>query len=123
MEKPEQSGNVINLESNKEKFYRKTQEKITQVSSMVKDIEDLDPSKFVVLCERLRTLRRFVHNFEYEMDNVLRIHREAVAEDKAHKVRDMGIDFNYIILDNVRFYMNETGQIIKGYPPADDLPF
>jgi hypothetical protein len=107
--------NVVEMQTKKEVHHLEIQKKVALVSGMVKDLK---PSELKVFCQQLRDLRQFVHEFEYEMDNVLRIRHEDDVETRVRKMRDTGLHFDSIIIDNIRFYIDGNGQVTKGYPPS-----
>jgi len=112
--------NVVKMQTKKELLHLEIQKKVDLVSGMAKDLK---PSELKAFCQQLRNLRQFVHEFEYEMDNVLRIRHEDDVEARVRKMRDMGLHFDSIIIDNIRFYIDGNGQVTKGSPPGDDIPF
>ncbi|MBW1753409.1 MAG: hypothetical protein JRJ46_09975 [Deltaproteobacteria bacterium] len=115
--------NVVKMPTKKEVLDAEIQKKVNLISGMVKDLK---PNELRAFCQQLRDLRQFVHEFEYEMDNVLRILHEDDVETRVRKMRDMGLHFDSIVIDNIRFYINDSGQVTKGFPPGEsdeDWPF
>ena len=110
--------NVVKMQTKKEVLDLEIQNKVNLVSGMVKNLK---PRELKTFCQQLRDLRHFVHEFEYEMDNVLRIRHEDDVETRVRKMRHMGLHFDSIVIDNIRFYIDDSGQVTKGFPPGDDI--
>lgn len=53
------------------------------------------------LSDQLRDLRKYLHDFEYWLDEKIRAKIEAEAERKANAIIDAGFSFDRIVVDKV----------------------
>ncbi len=76
------------------------------------------------LSDQLRDLRKYMHDFEYWLDNEIRIEKEAKAKQKVQAIVDAGFEFDRIIVDKTRFVVSD-GKIIIGHNFSEDdgIPF
>jgi hypothetical protein len=77
------------------------------------------------LLDKLRSLRNYVHEFEYWLDVKVRNQIEIEAEQKVKAMIEAGFSFNSVTVDKVRFLVNGAGEIQKYKPCHDEhiLPF
>jgi hypothetical protein len=74
------------------------------------------------LSEELLNLRRYMHDFEYWLDNQIRTQIEAEAKRKAKSIAEAGFSFDKIVIDKVEFYLGDDRSVTKNRPD-DDIPF
>ena len=86
---------------------------INHISKVVSALENDDLKR---LSEKLRSLRHYVHEFEYWVDNKVRAQIEVEAERKVKAMIEAGFSFNAVTIDNVRFLIGGAGEIQKCDP-------
>ena len=101
--------------------YTQSEQAVISAGMITRMAKNLKPSDLKVFCQQLRDLRQFVHEFEYEMDNVLRIQNEDAAEAKVKKMHALGIEFKSICVDDTWFHIDDNGEVKKR--DASDISF
>ena len=93
---------------------------INHIRKVVSALENDDLKR---LSEKLRSLRHYVHEFEYWVDNKVRAQIEVEAERKVKAMIEAGFSFNSVTVNKVRFLINGAGEIQKYKPCHDEDSF
>ena len=85
---------------------------------------ELDTADVKDCLYRLQVLRGMAQDCECWLEMQLRKKQIKDAKRKVKKIIQAGIKFKSIVIDNVRFDVNEMGQFIEGSQcEDDDIPF
>lgn len=74
------------------------------------------------LSDQLRGLRKYLHDFEYWLDEKIRAKIEAEAERKANAIIEAGFSFDRIVVDKVSIVLVD-GKLTQECNVDDGIPF
>jgi hypothetical protein len=93
---------------------------INHINKVVTKLQNNDLKR---LFDDLDSLRCFVHEFEFWLQEKVRNQIEIEAEQKVKAMVEAGISFNSVTVNKVRFLINGAGEIMKQRQNEDSIPF